>query len=69
MARGDKDIAAIVAFAEKHLACTGCGMELANQCRQLRSRLLHEFLRRLAFRKGLGLRFEHLGGGENHGLR
>ena len=69
MTPGDKDVAAIVALAKKYPARAGCGMELANQCRQLRSRLLHEFLRRLAFRKGLGLRFEHLGGGENHGLR
>jgi len=69
MARGDKDIAPIVALAEKHLASARGGMELANQCRQLRSGLLHEFLRRLALRKGLGLRVEHLGGGENHGLK
>jgi hypothetical protein len=69
MARGDKDIAAIVALTKKYPARAGCGMELANQCRQLRSRLLHEFLRRPALCKGLGLRVEHLGGGENHGLK
>ncbi len=64
-----KSIAAVVTFPKKHQASPRLGMKLAHKAGGLAASNFHKTLRRGSGGEGCLLRFEHLGGGEDQGIR
>ena len=69
MAGGDERVAAIVTFSKKHHTPARLRVELAHEAGGLAACDFHEVLRLGSGGEGDPLRFEHLGGGENHDIR
>jgi hypothetical protein len=58
-----------MAFSKKHHTPAGLRMKLEHEARCFAAGAFHEAIRRGSGGEGDLLRFEHLGGGEDHDIR